>query len=115
MRTRLVLLSLLIPAFACGGGGASGGCESYADAFCSKTFHCSAADAQATYTSEAGCRSKVSADLGCADLSANPCASGQHLDSSGLEQCVSDTKDQDCVSFARSVPASCDGNLFVCR
>jgi hypothetical protein len=28
---------------------------------------------------------------------------------------VSDTKDQDCVSFARSTPASCNGNLFACR
>jgi hypothetical protein len=57
----------------------------------------------------------VAAELGCSTLSANPCASGQRLDSSGLEQCVSDTKDQDCVSFARSTPASCDANLFVCR
>jgi hypothetical protein len=115
MKTRIVALSLVVFPAACGGGGASGGCESYAEAFCSKTFRCSTAEAQARYTSEAGCRTAVASELGCANLSANPCASGRRLDSSGLEQCVTDTKDQDRISFARSVPASCDGNLFVCR
>src|SRR3974390_359056 len=115
MKTRTVALCLVILSAACGGGGASGGCAAYAEAFCSKTFRCSAADAQATYTSEAGCRTAVASELGCANLSANPCASGQHLDSSGLDQCVSDTKDQDCVSFGRSAPASGQGDLFACR
>jgi hypothetical protein len=114
MRTRLVVLSLLFPA-ACGGASATAGCEAYAEAFCSKTFRCSAAAAQARYTSEAGCQTAVSGELGCRSLTANPCANGQKLDASGLEQCVSDTKDQDCPSFARGTPASCDGDLFVCR
>jgi hypothetical protein len=115
MKTRILMASVAVLGAACGGGGASGGCESYAEAFCSKTFRCSAAEAQARYTTEAGCRSAVASKLGCSSLSANPCASGQRLDASGLEQCVSDTKDQDCVTFARSVPASCDGNLFACK
>jgi hypothetical protein len=115
MKTRIVVVCLVALSAACGSGGATGGCESYAEAFCSKTFRCSAAEAQARYTTEAGCRSAVASELGCSTLSANPCASGQRLDSSGLEQCVSDTKDQDCVSFSRSAPASCSGDLFVCR
>jgi hypothetical protein len=115
MRTRLVVLSLLFPAIACGGVSASAACEAYAEAFCSKRFQCSAAQAQTRYTSEAGCRTAVSGELGCRALTANPCPNGQKLDASGLEQCVSDTKNQDCASFARSTPASCDGDLFVCR
>ena len=115
MKTRIVALCLVVVSAACGSGGASGACESYAEAYCSKLFHCSAADAQATYTSEAGCRSTVASDLGCSSLSSNPCPDGRRLDSSGLEQCISDTKDQDCVSFDRALPASCNGDLFVCR
>src|SRR5262245_36063192 len=101
MNTRMICLYLVVLSAACGDSGTTAVCESYAEAHCSKLFHCSASEAQATYTTEAGCRSAVASELGCSSLSANPCPDGKNLDASGLEQCVSDTKDQDCVSFER--------------
>ena len=115
MKTRVGSLFIVVLSAACGGSSASGGCEAYVAAYCQKTFRCSASDAQRTYTTEAGCRSAVSAELGCNALSSNPCADGQKLDTGRLEQCVNDTNDQDCVSFAQATPASCEGDLVACR
>ncbi len=115
MTTRAMLLSLLLLSAGCGGGDPGSGCQAYAATYCSKLFRCSASEAQGLYVSEGGCRTAVASQLGCSTLSSNPCGDGEHLDASGLAQCVHDTEAQDCVSFVRSVPASCDGDLFVCR